>query len=79
MSSYKGRDIIASLTPQQIVDAFREGKDTATIAKELMVPEASVYKLLAIAKDVQGLFHDNTGDPNPTPVDQPFMARGKKR
>ena len=79
MSSYKGRDIISALTPQQIIDAFRDGKDTATIAKELTVPEASVYKLLAIAKDVQRLFHDNTGDPNPTPLNQSPMARGKKR
>jgi hypothetical protein len=79
MSSYKGRDIIASLTPEQILEAFRDGKDTATIAKELMVPEASVYRLLAIAKDVQGLFHDNTGNLNAAAVDQPPMARGKKR
>lgn len=79
MSSYKGRDIIASLTPQQIIDAFRDGKDTATIAKELTVPEASVYKLLAVAKEAQRLFHDNTGDPDPAPVNQSPMARGKKR
>ena len=79
MSSYKGGDIIASLTPQQIIDAFREGKDTATIAKELTVPEASVYKLLAVAKEAQRLFHDNTGDPYPTPVDKPSVARRKKR
>jgi hypothetical protein len=79
MSSYKGQDIIASLTPEQILEAFTAGKDTATIAKELMVPEASVYKLLAVAKDVQGLFDDNTGDPDPAPVNQSPMARGKKR
>ena len=47
-----------TVTPMQVLEAFRSGKDTAEMSKELMVSEASIYKLLVVAREAQRLFHD---------------------
>ena len=46
------------VTPVQVIEAFNSGKSTADMAKELMIPEASIYNLLIVAREAQRLFHD---------------------
>ena len=46
------------VSPVQVMEGFRSGKSTADMAKEMQVSEASVYKLLVIAREAQRLFHD---------------------
>lgn len=46
------------VTPVQVIEAFNSGKSTADMARELMVPEASIYNLLVVAREAQRLFHD---------------------
>ena len=47
-----------TVTPMQVMEAFSRGKSTADIARELLVPEASIYRLFVIAREAQRLFHD---------------------
>jgi hypothetical protein len=47
-----------TVTPMQVMEAFRSGKSTADIARDLLVPEASIYRLFVIAREAQRLFHD---------------------
>jgi len=49
----------STVTPVQVMSSFRSGKSTADIAKELLVPESSIYRLLVIAREAQRLFHDH--------------------
>jgi len=62
------------VTPVQVLEAFRSGKSTADIARELLVPEASIYKLLVIAREAQRLFHD-PADPSSTALHESAVAQ----
>jgi len=54
-----------TVTPMQVMEAFRSGKSTADIARDLLVSEASIYRLFVIAREAQRLFNDpdNTTTP----------------
>lgn len=54
------------VTPVQVMEAFSSGKSTADMAKELMIPEASIYNLLIVAREAQRLFHDPDSHPTAT-------------
>jgi hypothetical protein len=62
-----------TVTPVQVLESFRSGKSTADMAKELFVPEASIYKLLVIAREAQRLFHD-PADPSSTALHESAVA-----
>ena len=63
-----------TVTPVQVLNSFRSGKSTADMAKELLVPESSIYKLLVIAREAQRLFHD-PADPSPATLHESTVAQ----
>jgi len=65
------------VSPVQVMEGFRSGKSTADMAKELMVSEASVYKLLVIAREAQRLFHD-PARPLSTALHESAVAKYKR-
>ena len=66
-----------TVTPMQVMEAFRSGKSTADIAKELLVPEAYIYKLFVIAREAQRLFHDPANPSSPA-FDESAVAQYKR-
>jgi len=65
------------VTPTQVLEAFNSGKSTADMARELLVPESSIYKLLVIAREAQRLFHDPDNPTAPT-VHESAVAQYKR-
>lgn len=65
------------VTPVQVLKAFSSGKSTTDIARELMVPESSIYNLLVMAREAQRLFHD-PADPTAAPISEQTMEVFKR-